>query len=502
MKPLQIGWARRDLSTTDPVLLLGQSYLRISQGIHDPILSNCLVLDGDPDSLIFLSVDAVAVGASTTEAVQAKVRRLNPAVPAQSIVMNCTHTHSGPPLRATEFTTGDKPEDEMPVLLEVADTQAYFEWATDRMAEAVCEAWENRAPGGIAFGYGYAAVGNSRRVRYRKSPERKSAKPSETYHLNGLAEMYGKTDRPEFDRYEAGTETFANFLYTFDAEKKLTGMLACIPCPSQCSENVSVLTASFWHEVRMLLAEKYGDIYLLPSCAPAGDLAPRVLHYKEAQKRRFALKFGGEETIKDEYNRRDIAERIFGALEEVLSWAKNDIRTEIKLLHGVRDIELSRWKITPEEYDAAKAGLQACREEGYVDTGDKAADFKENSRSLSNRKRFLSIIKAFEDQEARPKLPMELHTVRVGDIAFAFNPFELYMDYGHQIAARSPFIQTFLIQLAGQPQRCKSASGYLCTEQGREGKGYSAILYSCHISPEGGRELVEETLQALQEIAD
>ena len=41
---------------------------------------------------------------------------------------------------------------------------------------------------------------------------------------------------------------------------------------------------------------------------------------------------------------------------------------------------------------------------------------------------------------------------------------------------------------------------YLCTERGAEGRGYSASMYCNLVSPQGGQELVEETLTALREI--
>ena len=47
----------------------------------------------------------------------------------------------------------------------------------------------------------------------------------------------------------------------------------------------------------------------------------------------------------------------------------------------------------------------------------------------AGRDRLLEIIARYETQEAKPTLPMEMHTIRVGDIAFASNRFELYMDY-------------------------------------------------------------------------
>lgn len=71
------------------------------------------------------------------------------------------------------------------------------------------------------------------------------------------------------------------------------------------------------------------------------------------------------------------------------------------------------------------------------------------------------------------------------------------MDYMHRIQARSPFSQTFVVQLAGTPTDC---SGYVATERGAWGKGYSASLYCNQVSPQGGQELVEATVATLKAI--
>mgnify|MGYP005869250061 FL=1 len=68
----------------------------------------------------------------------------------------------------------------------------------------------------------------------------------------------------------------------------------------------------------------------------------------------------------------------------------------------------------------------------------------------------------------------------------------------HRIQARSPFIQTFVVQLCGALPN--GASGYLATERGVRGRGYSASLYCNQVSPQGGQELVEATVAALDEL--
>ncbi len=72
----------------------------------------------------------------------------------------------------------------------------------------------------------------------------------------------------------------------------------------------------------------------------------------------------------------------------------------------------------------------------------------------------------------------------------ATNPFELYLDYGMRIKARCPATQTFLVQLA--------VSGtYVPTERSIAGGRYGATQTSTIVGAEGGRELVENTLEII-----
>jgi hypothetical protein len=88
-------------------------------------------------------------------------------------------------------------------------------------------------------------------------------------------------------------------------------------------------------------------------------------------------------------------------------------------------------------------------------------------------------------------VPVELHAVRLGDLAFATNPFELYLDYGQRIKARSRAEQTFLVQLA-----C-GRLGYLPTARAVAGGGYGALIANGSVGTEGSRILVEESIAAI-----
>jgi hypothetical protein len=103
------------------------------------------------------------------------------------------------------------------------------------------------------------------------------------------------------------------------------------------------------------------------------------------------------------------------------------------------------------------------------------------------------VVERYEAQQAGTEGPyaMELHVLRLGDVAIATNDFELYTDYGVQIKARSPAVQTFVIQLAG-------SAGYLPTERAARGGGYGAVIQSSRVGPEGGQVLVDRTVEAIE----
>ena len=509
MSKLKIGWASRDVSTDKPIPINGQAHIRISEGIIDPITSTALVLDDGGDCAIFVSLDMVSIRCGLVDEVRAKTKALRPEIPAEKILMNATHAHTG----ASHYTDkanlleGSDPGDRVPLSdkYPIASGDEHRAWLSTVMAEMIAEAWDKRAEGGIAYGYGYAVVGHSRRVCYfDDTSKRGNADKTNTYAVNGHSVMYGNTNDDMFSHYEAGADHFVNLLYTFDKDGNLTGAVVNVPCPSQNSEHEWKLTADYWCDTRAAIRKTHGNIFILPQCAAAGDLSPRVLHYKKAQDRRFLLKYGtepGERSQTEFCARKDIAERIAAAFDEVLSWAKKDIRTEAPIRHTVSTVELSRYMITEEDKAAAEEGLALSLKEQYVTTDDPKADIIHNTRLVSNRSRFRSVLRRYEEQKTQKKLPMEMHVIRVGDIAFASNRYELFMDYMHRIQARSPFEQTFIVQLCGQPGP-DTMGGYLPTQRAFEGRGYSAIVYSMSISPEGGQELVNETVRQLKQIKE
>ena len=497
---MKIGWAGRDISTDRPVDIPGQFYIRVSRGVLDPITVTALALDGGDDAAVFVSADLIAIRPPLLEEARAAVAARRPGFPVEKLLIHATHTHTGASYYraiAGMATPSQVPHEG----IEIASSDEYRAFLVDRIADAAAEAWARRAPGGVAFGYGYAVVGHSRRAVYFDDvSKRPGAAGRPGMNVAGHAVMYGNTDDPQFSHYEAGADPTVQLLYTFDADGRLTGGVVNVPCPSQNSEHEWQLSADYWHDVRVAIRRRHGGIFLLPQCAAAGDLAPRALHGKVAQDRRFRLQYGADDVAsqRERIARRDAAARIAAAFDETLEWARRDLRAEAPLRHTVRTIALHRRLITKTEYARHRRELRRLEAEPFAREGTPAERLVHDSTLVARRNRCRRILERYAEQTERPRLPMELHAIRVGDAAFVSNPFELYMDYMHRIQARSPFIQTFVVQLCGALP--DGAGGYLATERAVRGKGYSASLYCNHVSPRGGQELVEATVAALKEL--
>ena len=513
---LKIGWGKRSIAMPGPVPISGQFHLRVSQGTHTPVETSALVLENGKDSVIFVSCDVVSVRPPVLLAVKEMLKKEIPGFPVEKIIINATHTHAGPSTNDIVINYPNK--------VKVVPSAQVQQFIARQVADAVKEAWNTRAPGAVSYGYGFATTGHSRRAIYLKDMGQ-TVRADTGVAVNGHGIMYGNTNHKEFASYEAGTDPFINLLYTFDAAGKLTGAVINVPCPSQTSESVWAYNASFWHNVREKLTARYGRIGVIAQSAAAGDLAPRQLHYKAAEKRRYLLKYQKEiaDYIKKPMPRpavdgvvdndvaadssevvelmraEDIANRIIAAFEEVLSWAGKEKFSSPVLKHEVRTVRLARQTLSKALVEDEKRKHAASMKEKFITEGDQWDMLVNNSRLSSRRNRMAGIAARYESEKKDPFLSTDIHAVRIGNIAFATNRFELFMDYMHRIQARSPFEQTFVVQLVTDPM---GSGSYLATERGEKNKGYSANPYSNRVSHKGGQHLVNETVKLLKEMTD
>jgi hypothetical protein len=171
---------------------------------------------------------------------------------------------------------------------------------------------------------------------------------------------------------------------------------------------------------------------------------------------------------------RRIATEIFFAYEDVTSYS-----SEAVLVHKNIKMDVPLRRVTIEEKDHARAQIEAFFKEHKGNI-----NFRDNARMHI----YAGTVARYEAQQKVNLDEIEIHVLRFGDFAIATNPYELFLDYGNQIRARSLAKQTMLIQLS-----CGSR-GYLPTEKAEKGSHYSAYVSSGTTGHVGGEMLVRKTL--------
>jgi len=505
---LKLGWASADITPDRPVVITGGSAARVSEGVSDHIYATALAIEstrdnGPSEMVIMVSLDLVGVTDILYSRVQDLVRKATPEVAADKIILNATHTHTAPDQGTAPDLVKMHSQHgiNVPVAwaqwgidLGVMSAEEYVAFAAERIAKAIGQAWKARKPGGISFGLSYATTGRNRLTAYD----------------NGTSEMYGTANRPDFSHVEGYEDHSLGLLYTWDVKGTLTGVVINIAMPSQVAYG-SRISADFWHETRKELRRRLGEeIFVLPQVSAAGDQSPKVMVDERAEKRM--------EKLTGRTQMEQIGVRIADGVTSILPFMKASIDRSPVLKHRVQQVELARRVITEKDLATRRSTFHNTKVESVQETFDRLlGEYKKMYKQLEEhpelkRKPYWFVpitgthwllarawrtLERYELQKTVSTLPVEVHVIRIGDLAIATNPFELYLDYGMQIKARSKAVQTFVVELADP-----GGGGYLPTQRSVQGGAYGAIPQSTLIGPEGGRVFVNRTLALIESLWD
>jgi hypothetical protein len=260
-----------------------------------------------------------------------------------------------------------------------------------------------------------------------------------TVKTDGSGKMYGVGDA-NFSHYESIDNHQVEMLFFWNKNQELKGMVINSTATAQVTDGTNFISADFYNEVRENFRKKYGkDIFIMFQVGAAGDMTPSNHEYIYRRAEETMLKLKGITA------RQEMADRMLKAVDEVMPFARMNISDGVIFRHTVVRLELP------------------------VSRSDGMPFYRTDDVN-----------------------PAEIHIIRLGDIAIATNPFELFLDYGLMIKARSKAVLTLIVQLACQH------SGYLPTERAVKSGGYSADKYL--VGTEGGYKLVEETVKHINEL--
>lgn len=493
MGKLLAGWAETSLVPDKKVRLMGQFFERISEYVETPVTATALALSDGSEHVVFCSCDLEGVYIPLVKRVRSRLSGIDGLDP-EKVILSATHDHTslqytvseGGEISSLDVLRRYLPADRDYAEKVTADDSVMsdgeaLEFLADRIAEVVRTAWSKLSPAYMQPAFGRAAVGMCRRTCYD----------------DGSAKMWGDTDSANFTALEGGNDSGIELIYLFDEEKHITGIVANVACPAQIVEQRSYISSDYWGKVKSRLRDTFGQgLFLLGLCAPAGDQCPRDMirwvqpetpiddpnvirtnpHRRNADPSMFDVK--GTWTVG-----RRIASEIEAVFDETdMSGLCNDI----PLCHEIIDLALPLRRVTVAERDDAEKNLRE-----YIKNSEKTVFDYSDSAAMHV---YAGTMARYEQQQRQDLHHAEIHILRIGNIAFATNPFELFLDFGNVIRARSFAQQTFLIQLA-----CGN-DAYLPTEKAEKGGHYSAYVSSGVVGHEGGDLLVRTTVSGINEM--
>jgi neutral ceramidase len=430
------GAASRTINPAPGAHLAGQLYVRKMEYVRDPLEINLLYLANQDGGVCLVSVDNSGGFEPADNAQMRALVSQETAVPADRVLICSTHTHAGGTVRALLH---DSPKDTV-----------YMALVFDQLAAAAHEAFASARPAKIGSATGTAHIGFNRRLCWE----------------DGTHTMYGDSSRPEFTGIEGPEDAAHTILFAVDEAGKLIAICHNNCCHSTCFEIDLFASADFPGEARRLIREALGTpVPVLYLQGASGDTSPWDMTKTPSR-------YAPEQRLHEVGA--TLAAETLRLLHETTPNPNPVIHVEHSTL--VMDVRLP----TPAELAAAQASL----EKGEVTVGrwDYVLDV-------------CGVLKLEQEFRAAPHQIVPLWAIRIGELAIATNPFELYCQYGLDIRRRSPAQHLMIVELTN------GAFGYLPTIYGILGGGYSGrAIYWTRMEPYAGYRVVDETARMLHRL--
>ena len=486
---LMIGWSEADITPDacgKKIPLYGQYYTRLATGIHSRLKTVACAISRGDSCFINAGIDNAGCPKQFLDRLKEEVAKLDSSIDTSKIFVNAIHTHSAPSLafqKNPSPDTGVASKAWHELRDQMLTPEEYADFAIPVIAGNIVSAWQNRRPGGIASGFGNARIGHCRRAVY----------------ADGTAEMYGDTTRKDFIGLEAGEDTGVEMLFTCDESGKKTGMFLNVACPSQNMESTYAVSSDFAGATREMLKEEFGrNFHTIYQISPAGCQSPRdlVRHY----------------TTEPDFWHADgvpvLAKRLLDAVKTA-TVSETDYAPVLK--SEVVEVVLPRRRASYIDYQKAQAEVARltaimpeeeafeafCAETHANEKIDGPGPYDSKLHHFVLIKNAQAVITRYENQDETPNLIFDMNVIRLGNIAMANNPFELYLYYGQNIKARSKAFQTFLVQLSGAGNLY---AGYLPSPEAEKFGGYGGLIINGQVGSDGGFKLADITVEAINKL--
>ena len=419
--------------------------------IHDELHARCLVLDDGRTRLAFVICDNVGIPREVYDAAKRQLRE-TAALPPENVMMAATHTHS-----ATTARSDNR-------LLHSEQLSDYQQFLARRIVDGVVRAINNLEPARIGWG----SVDVPEEVFNRR------------WHMTGgpaLRNPFGGVDQvrmnppagdPALVRPAGPVDPQVSFISVQSTEGRPIALLANYSLHYVGGVGPGHVSADYFAVFADRIQELLGADRLDPpfvgimSNGTSGDV--NNIDFRSKGERRQPY-----EKIRSVAYR--VADAVYKAHGEI------EFRDWVPLAAAQEELTLGVRKPTQEQLSYLRKILE-----------DPEHAPKWHSREETYARRVL------QQHESPDEVSVILQAFRIGDLGVAAIPFEVFTEIGLEIKEKSPFAQTFTIELAN------GSYGYLPTPRQHELGGYETWLGTNLVEIKASEKIVGTVLGLFQEL--
>jgi len=450
----RVGAATSNITPSIGAIVVGGFVRPKSTHINDDLHARCLVLDDGATKLVFVVVDNVGVPREVFDEAKRRVQQATH-VPAEHIMMSATHTHSAVSARGAD-----------PLVFGSTTLDSYQEFFVQRIVDGVQRALTNLRPAQLGWGVGQVP----QHVFNRRWLLKDGQTAINPFGGQDLAVMNPGAYKDRLLKPAGPVNPAVYFISAQSSAGRPIALMAnywmhyvSIAAPQShisagyfgaFAERIGQLLDAGWQNPRFVGILANG---------PSGDVS-NVDYSATATKR-----YGPYEKVMEVAN--DVAQEVARVRPTVTH------RDWVELKAATSELTLRMRRPSAEEASQAQAVL--ARPASVAPAHIREVAYAERIMAASAWPETVSIV---------------VQVFRVGDLAIAALPFEVFTETGLEIKAKSPFAETFTIELAN------GSYGYLPTPEQHELGGYETWLGTNRVEREASRKIVAKVVELFQQV--
>jgi neutral ceramidase len=441
------GFAERDITPEIGMEQPGGYGKSYHTSFHDPCKVRAAVFDDGRGVAALVGVDAGAVPRALVEQSRQKIAE-HCKIPPHAVLIGASHSHSSGPI---EGVMPGEYDHASPLVKKLAYERStcvdpvYFDRVRTEIVTAVGQAYSSRQPALCAIGKGREdRAAYNRRIRMK----------------NGLTWTHPHPGNPDMVEYAGPIDPEVGVIAAWDAKGRLLGTVVNYAC--HATTNPGGISANWIYylekTIRGAMDSEAPVVFLQGAC---GDIT-QVDNFS-----RYANPAGEDWA-------RLVGARVGAEAIKVLVTQPRGVLAPVDAKSTL--LRIPRRKPRPER---VRRSLE------LVGQDPKQVGVTEWTFAKE-------IVMVDSIIEREPVADVEVQAVQVGPAVFLTNPAELFVQFGLDLKARSPFPFTFPVELAN------GLVGYVPTEEafGPHGGGYETRLTSySNLEIAAGRKMVNAALE-------